>query len=67
MEMDNLLHKTSYLHYNIISLQGTMCIISLWMQTLILQPPPNPPNKKPPKKTAFPHTEWDCNTDIQIE
>lgn len=63
MEVDNLLYKTSYLHYNIISLQGTMCIISLWMQTLILQPPP----KKTSKKPAFPNTEWDCNTDIQIE
>lgn len=64
MEMDNLLHKTSYLHYNIISLHGTMCIISLWMQTLIVQPPLFLP---PPKKPAFPNTEWDCNTDIQIE
>lgn len=65
MEMDNLLHKTSYLHYNIISLHGMMCSISLWMQTLILQPPPPP--KKTSKKPAFPNTEWDCNTDIQIE
>lgn len=51
MEMDNLLHKTSYLHYNIISLHGTMCIISLWMQTLILQPPPQ---KKSPKNLPSP-------------
>lgn len=65
MELDNLLHKTSYLHYNIISLHGTMWIISLWMQTLILQPPS--PHKKTSKKPAFPNTEWDCDTDIQIE
>lgn len=55
MEVDNLLHKTSYLHYNIISLHGTMCIISLWMQTLIVQPPLFlPPQIKNLQKTCLP-------------